>query len=329
MRILVTGGAGFIGSAFVLKTLHEMPDVEVTNVDSLTYAGNLDNLKAIESNPKYRFIHADISDRNAMQPVFEEIKPEIVFHLAAESHVDRSIIDSGAFIRTNVLGTQVLLDCSRAVNVRRFVHISTDEVYGMLSLEDAAFTESTKINPSSPYSASKAAGDLLAASYFHTHKFPIVITRASNNYGPRQFPEKFIPLFTTNAIQNLKLPLYGTGTNIRDWIHVNDHVNGIWLAALKGREGEVYNLGGESERSNIEVAKEILRILGKSESLIQYVTDRPGHDFRYAMNITKARTELGFEPKYSFKNGLEETVKWYMNNPDWWQRVKSGEYRKY
>lgn len=328
MKILVTGGAGFIGSNLVRFLLEEKTD-EVVNVDKLTYAGNLENLSGLEENPRYHFVLADVSDATKMTEVFEEQKPEIVMHLAAESHVDRSIEDAAPFIRTNVQGTQVLLDCSLRMGVSRFVHVSTDEVYGTLQENDLAFTESHPIDPSSPYSASKAASDLLVLAYQRTHGFPAVITRCSNNYGPYQFPEKLIPLMIRNAMADDPLPVYGDGRNIRDWIHVQDHCRALVTVMDDGVPGQVYNIGGQAEVRNIEVVREILKALGKTESLIRFVKDRPGHDWRYAMDIQKIVRELGWTPSVTFVQGLEETVRWYGENPGWVDHVVSGEYKEY
>ena len=329
MKILVTGGAGFIGSNLVRFFLEKKKTLEVINVDKLTYAGNLENLSGLEKESKYQFILGDIADAVKMNEVFNKHKPDVVMHLAAESHVDRSIEDASPFIKTNVQGTQVLLDCSLKYGVQRFVHVSTDEVYGTLSEDEPAFTEKHHIDPSSPYSASKAASDLLALAWYRTHGLPVVITRCSNNYGPYQFPEKLIPLMIRNAMADESLPVYGDGRNIRDWIHVEDHCRALIAVMEKGVPGEAYNIGGEAEVRNIEVVKEILRILNKPESLIRYVKDRPGHDWRYAMNLGKIQTELGWSPSVTFAQGLEDTVKWYQDNPTWVDNVVSGEYREY
>lgn len=329
MKILVTGGAGFIGSNLVRFLLTGKKTLEVINVDKLTYAGNLENLAGLEDENRYQFVRADIADVQKMEKVFEDHRPDVVMHLAAESHVDRSIEDASPFIKTNVLGTQILLDCCLKYDVGRFVHVSTDEVYGTLSEDDPAFTESHRIDPSSPYSASKAASDLLVLAYHRTHGLPAVITRCSNNYGPYQFPEKLIPLMIRNAMRDEPLPVYGDGRNIRDWIHVMDHCEALALVAEKGVSGQTYNIGGQAEVRNIEVVLGILRILGKPESLIRYVKDRPGHDWRYAMDIRKIRNELGWSPSFSFEQGLEETVRWYGENPAWVDHVISGQYKEY
>ncbi|GAB4145999.1 MAG: dTDP-glucose 4,6-dehydratase [Planctomycetota bacterium] len=325
--ILVTGGAGFIGSNFV-RMLLEQRDLRVVNVDLLTYAGNLENLRGVDGDPRYAFVRADIADAGAMAEVFERERPDQVVHFAAESHVDRSVLDASAFVRTNVVGTQVLLDQSRRFGVSRFVHVSTDEVYGSLGPE-GLFTEETPLQPNSPYSASKAGSDLLVRAAVETHGMDCVITRCSNNYGPYQFPEKLIPLMIANALEDKELPVYGDGRNVRDWIHVRDHCRGILLAMQKGRKGEVYNFGGNAERENIAVVRQVLRRLGKGEDLIRFVKDRPGHDRRYAMDSSKAQRELGFAPSVTFEQGLAETVDWYRENRCWWERVRSGEYLTY
>ena len=329
MKILVTGGAGFIGSNLVRFLLEEEKSLEVVNVDKLTYAGNLENLSGLETDLRYRFERADIADSRQMNRIFEEYHPDIVMHLAAESHVDRSIEDAAPFIRTNVQGTQVLLDCSLRTGLSRFVHVSTDEVYGTLRESDPAFTETNHIDPSSPYSASKAASDLLVLAFHRTHGLPVVITRCSNNYGPYQFPDKLIPLMIRNAMADEPLPVYGDGRNIRDWIHVRDHCKALVTVMEKGVPGETYNIGGQAEVRNIEVVRGILQCLGKSESLIRFVKDRPGHDWRYAMNILKIKEELGWSPSVTFREGLDETVQWYRENQGWVDHVVSGEYREY
>jgi len=327
VKVLVTGGAGFIGSNLVRFLLRS--ERQVVNVDKLTYAGNLENLSGLETDSRYRFERADIADPDQMSRVFEDHRPDVVMHLAAESHVDRSIEDAAPFIRTNVQGTQVLLDCSLRTGVKRFVHVSTDEVYGMLGEKDPAFTEGHPIDPSSPYSASKASSDLLVMACHRTHGLEVVITRCSNNYGPYQFPEKLIPLMIRNALADEPLPVYGDGRNIRDWIHVKDHCIGLAAVMDSGAPGQVYNLGGQAEIRNIDVVRGILRILGKPESLIRFVKDRPGHDWRYAMDIGKIQGELGWVPSVSFEEGLEETVSWYRENPQWVDHVISGEYTEY
>jgi dTDP-glucose 4,6-dehydratase len=325
--VLITGGAGFIGANFV-RLLLEKTQHRAVNLDALTYAGNLENLAGVDGDPRYAFVKADVTDRAAVEATFGAHRPEIVVHFAAESHVDRSISGAEAFVRTNVLGTQVLLDVARARKVQRFVHVSTDEVYGSLG-PTGLFREDTPLQANSPYSASKAGSDLLVRAAFHTHGFPAVTTRCSNNYGPYQFPEKLIPLMIANALEDKKLPVYGDGMNVRDWIYVADHCDGVLTVMEKGREGEVYNLGGDAEMANIDVVKAILREVGKGEELIQFVTDRPGHDRRYAMDTTKARTELGWKPRHGFAEGLRKTVRWYLDNRRWWERVRSGAYQEY
>lgn len=330
MRLLVTGGMGFIGSNFVRLLLAERPGWELWNVDALTYAGNPENLAdvapAAEAARRYRFAHADIADHLAMAALFAEAAPDAVVNFAAESHVDRSIQSSAPFVRTNVVGTQVLLDAARAAGVTTFVHVSTDEVYGDLEPEEPAFTESTPITPSSPYSASKAAADHLALAYHRTHGMDVRVTRCSNNYGPFQFPEKLIPLMIVNALTGKPLPVYGRGDNVRDWIHVEDHCRGVLATLEGGRAGEVYNFGGASERKNLEVVRAIIAAVGASEEQIRYVTDRPGHDRRYAIDFTKAEAELGWRPARTFEGGLADTVRWYLDNRQWWERVQDGAY---
>lgn len=326
-RILVTGGAGFIGSNFV-RMLLQKTEHDVTNLDVLTYAGNLENLRDVESDSRYAFVKADINDREQVEQAFAAHRPDVVVHFAAESHVDRSVLDARDFVLTNVLGTQVLLDVARAQGIKRFVHVSTDEVYGSLG-PTGAFTEETPLAPNSPYSASKAGSDMLARAAFQTHGMDVVITRCSNNYGPYQFPEKLIPLMIANALEDQPLPVYGDGANVRDWIFVTDHCEGILAVMERGVAGEVYNLGGNAEAKNLDVVKTILGLLGKPESLIQFVQDRPGHDRRYAMDIAKVQRELGWEPVHDFREGLAETVEWYVENREWWQRVRTGAYRDY
>lgn len=324
--MLVTGGCGFIGSNFVHYVLANAPNYIVVNFDALTYAGNLENLQDVENHPRYQFVKGDICDVAAVDKVMQGI--DVVVHFAAESHVDRSIMDPGIFVRVNVMGTQNLLDAARKHSVQRYIQISTDEVYGSLG-PTGRFTEDTPLAPNSPYSASKAAADLLVRAYCHTFGFPGIITRCSNNYGPYQFPEKLIPLFISNALSNKPLPLYGDGMNVRDWIYVEDHCAAIMVVIEQGRLGEVYNIGGNNELTNIAITREILRQLGKPESLIQFVKDRPGHDRRYAIDSTKIQRELGWQPKTSLAEGMARTVKWYVANRAWWERIKSGEYQKY
>lgn len=325
--ILVTGGCGFIGSNYIRYLLETDPNAHILNYDLLTYAGNPANLSDLEGNPRYQFVQGDIADRDAVRKAFARGVKQVV-HFAAESHVDRSILDSGPFVRTNVVGTQVLLDAAREAGVNKFVHVSTDEVYGSLG-PTGYFTEETPIQPSSPYSASKAASDLLVGSYVHTFHFPAVITRCSNNYGPYQFPEKLIPLFITNLMRDESVPVYGDGQNVRDWIHVRDHAAGVDAARRAGKVGEVYNFGGRCERTNLVLTHTLLDILGKPRSLIRYVKDRPGHDRRYAIDCSKAERELGWRPTISFEQGLKDTVQWYKEHTEWVARIRSGEYLKY
>ncbi|MDB5392220.1 MAG: strE 2 [Planctomycetaceae bacterium] len=327
-RILITGGCGFIGSTFVRLQLNAYPDQEVVNLDKLTYAGNLENLADIASDPRYRFVRGCIADDAFVDDLIAGDRFDAVINFAAESHVDRSLQDSGPFIQTNVVGTQVLLDACRKHQVPRFVQVSTDEVYGSLG-PTGFFTEETPLAPNSPYSASKTASDLLVRAYSHSFGFPGLITRCSNNYGPFQFPEKLIPLFISNALQDQALPVYGQGTNVRDWIHVEDHCRGIDAALRRGRLGEVYNFGGREEKTNLEITHLLLSLLNKPASLIRYVADRPGHDLRYAIDCTKAETELGWKPKIPFSTGLRDTIDWYIKRADWVHRIKSGAYLKY
>ncbi|WP_312833475.1 dTDP-glucose 4,6-dehydratase [Sedimentibacter saalensis] len=330
-KILVTGGAGFIGGNFVHYMLKKYNDYKIICVDALTYAGNMETLEPVLSNPNFKFIKADISDRESIFKIFEEEKPDVVVNFAAESHVDRSIENPGLFLQTNILGTGVLLDASRKYGVERYHQVSTDEVYGDLPLDrtDLFFTEETPIHTSSPYSASKASADLLAQSYFRTFKLPVTISRCSNNYGPYHFPEKLIPLMIANTLNDKQLPVYGKGENVRDWLYVEDHCSAIDMIIHRGRVGEVYNIGGHNERTNLEVVKTILRELNKSEVMIKYVTDRPGHDMRYAIDPTKIKTELGWEPTTLFDEGIKKTIKWYLENREWWENIISGEYQNY
>ncbi|MCR8844853.1 dTDP-glucose 4,6-dehydratase [Paenibacillus sp. SC116] len=327
MKLLVTGGAGFIGSNFVIYMLNKYPNYKIINVDELTYAGNLENLQAIQKNPNYTFVKADIADATKMDEIFKQ-GIDIVVNFAAESHVDRSILDPGIFVKTNVQGTQVLLDASKKYNIKKYVQVSTDEVYGSLG-ETGLFTEETPLAPNSPYSASKAGGDLLVRAYHETFGLPINITRCSNNYGPYHFPEKLIPLMIANALADKELPVYGDGLNIRDWLYVEDHCSAIDLVVHKGVNGEIYNVGGNNERTNIQIVKTILEELGKPESLIRYVEDRLGHDRRYGIDATKLTTELGWKPKHNFETGIKETIRWYLDNQDWWKRILSGAYQDY
>jgi len=319
MAMLVTGGAGFIGSNFIRHMLTEHPDTRIVNLDALTYAGNLENLRDVADNPNYTFVRGDICEPKTVAAVFRDHPIDTVVHFAAESHVDRSISDGSAFVRTNVLGTFTLLDCARKHGVRRFIHISTDEVYG--STRKGSFVETDNLNPSSPYSSSKASSDLLARSFFITHGLPVIVTRCTNNYGPYQFPEKLIPLFTTNLLQGKKVPVYGTGRNIRDWLYVIDHCRAIDFLLQHGEPGEIYNIGGGAEKTNLEITQKILDLLGKDESMIEYVPDRKGHDFRYSLDFGKLR-KLGWKPAYRFDDALEATVEWYVENEWWWRPLK-------
>lgn len=325
MSILVTGGAGFIGTNLVRMLVSQ--ERSIVTFDKLTYAGNLANLKDLPRD-LHTFVRGDLADPKDVNALFETYQPEAVIHLAAESHVDRSIDDPTEFVRTNVLGTLVLLQAAKQHQVKKFVQVSTDEVYGSLGPE-GYFTETTPIAPNSPYSASKASADLLVRSFYKTFGFPACITRCSNNYGPYQFPEKLIPLFATNAMEDKAVPLYGKGENIRDWIHVDDHCRALATVLDFGKIGQVYNIGGNSERANIDIARTILRHLEKSEDLIQFVQDRPGHDFRYAIDSGKIKKELGWEPSMQFEQGIFSTIEWYKTNRQWWEEIKSGTYREY
>ncbi|MBK7256558.1 MAG: dTDP-glucose 4,6-dehydratase [Ignavibacteriae bacterium] len=327
-NVLVTGGAGFIGSNFVQYFLGAHSDVKLVNFDDLTYAGNLGNLVAVASDPRYTFVKGDICDRAAVDRVMQEHAIDTVVHFAAESHVDRSITGATVFVTTNVVGTQVLLEASRAHGVERFLHVSTDEVYGSLGAT-GKFTEQTPLHPNSPYAASKASSDLLALAYQHTFGLPVIVTRCSNNYGPYQFPEKLIPLMIANILNDKELPVYGQGLNVRDWLFVGDHCSAIDTVLRKGKEGEVYNIGGENEWKNIDIVHLLLKRLQKPESLIRYVKDRPGHDLRYAIDATKIRTELGWSPSVTFDQGIAQTVDWYLVNESWWKNVMSGAYQDY
>ena len=331
MKIIVTGGAGFIGSNFVYHMLNKYPDYRIICVDCLTYAGNLSTLEEALKNPNFRFCKINICDRDAIFQLFEEEHPDVVVNFAAESHVDRSIENPEVFLDTNIKGTAVLMDACRKYGIQRYHQVSTDEVYGDLPLDrpDLFFTEETPLHTSSPYSSSKAAADLLVQAYNRTYGLPITISRCSNNYGPYHFPEKLIPLIISRALADEELPVYGTGENVRDWLHVADHCQAIDLVIHKGREGEVYNIGGHNERTNLEVVKTILKALDKPESLIKFVTDRPGHDMRYAIDPTKIETELGWKPTYNFDTGIEQTIRWYLDNQDWWKNILSGEYSNY
>ena len=325
-RILVTGGCGFIGSNFIRHLLSHGNAEKIINLDLLTYAGNLENLADVQDDPRYEFVRGDICNFDLAAELMSRV--DAVVNFAAESHVDRSIADSSRFIRTNVAGVQTLLDAARHSRLARFVQISTDEVYGSLGPE-GRFTEQTPLAPNSPYSASKASADMLARSYHHTHGVPAIITRCSNNYGPYQFPEKLLPLFITNLLADKPVPIYGDGKNVRDWIFVGDHCCAIDAVLRNGRPGEVYNIGGGNERSNIEITRLLLAELGKDESMIEYIADRPGHDLRYAVDSSKIQSELGWRPALDFAEGLRLTINWYRDNADWWQRIKTGEYMKY
>ena len=331
MKLLVTGGAGFIGSNFIFYMLREHPEHEIVCVDALTYAGNMATLAPVSDKPEFKFVKADIADRDAVYEIFEAEKPDVVVNFAAESHVDRSIEDPGIFLRTNILGTQVLMDACNTYGIQRFHQVGTDEVYGDLPLErtDLFFTEDTPITASSPYSASKASADLLAMAYHRTYGLPVTISRCSNNYGPYQFPEKLIPLMIANALADKELPVYGTGENVRDWLYVEDHCRAIDMILQDGKVGEVYNIGGHNEKSNLEVVKIILQQIGKPESLITFVTDRKGHDLRYAIDPAKIHGELGWLPETKFEDGIKKTIDWYLDNRQWWEDIITGEYVEY
>lgn len=331
MKIVVTGGAGFIGSNFVYYELKNHPEDTIICYDALTYAGNLETLDEAQKNDKFKFIHADITDRQAVYEMFENEKPDIIVNFAAESHVDRSIENPEQFLKTNFMGTGVLLDACRKYGIERYHQVSTDEVYGDLPLDrpDLFFTETTNLHTSSPYSASKASADLLVMSYHRTYGVPASISRCSNNYGPYHFPEKLIPLMIINALHDKKLPVYGTGENVRDWLYVEDHCSAIDLILRKGRAGDLFNIGGHNEKRNIDVVKIILKALGKPESLIEFVEDRKGHDRRYAIDPTKIHDELGWEPETKFEIGIQKTIEWYLSHKDWWQHIISGEYMQY
>lgn len=331
MKILVTGGAGFIGSNFIHYMMKNHPEDSIVNLDLLTYAGNLESLKGLEDRRNYRFVQGDIADRPFVMKLFEQEKFDWVVNFAAESHVDRSIVDPGVFVRTNIMGTQVLLDASREFGIKRCHQVSTDEVYGDLPLDrrDLFFTEQTPLHTSSPYSASKAGADLLVLAYHRTFGLPVTISRCSNNYGAYQFPEKMIPLMLTRALKDEPLPVYGTGENVRDWLHVEDHCAAIDRIMRDGRAGEVYNIGGHNEKTNLEVVRTILKALGKPESLIRFVEDRKGHDLRYAIDPVKLETELGWKPRYTFETGIRQTIDWYLGHQEWWQHILDGEYSEY
>ncbi|WP_404455275.1 dTDP-glucose 4,6-dehydratase [Oceanobacillus kapialis] len=328
-KVLVTGGAGFIGGNYVQYMVNKYPDYDIYNLDLLTYAGDLTKHRDIETNENYYFVKEDIIDRESIMSLFENEKFDYVVHFAAESHVDRSITDPGIFVQTNIMGTQVLLDASKQIGVSKFVHVSTDEVYGELDFNPKTFfTEETPLQPNSPYSASKASSDLLVRSYHETYDLPINITRCSNNYGPYHFPEKLIPLTISRVLNEEKVPVYGDGKNIRDWLHVNDHCAAIDLVLHEGVNGEVYNVGGHNERTNLEVVKTIVNTLNKSADLIEFVSDRLGHDKRYAIDPTKLE-QLGWKPKYTFETGIAHTIQWYLDNKNWWEQIITGEYQSY
>lgn len=331
MTVLITGGAGFIGSNFIFHMLQYHPDYRIVCLDALTYAGNLSTLSGVMGNTRFRFVKGDIADRELVYKLFEEEKPDIVVNFAAESHVDRSIENPEIFLRTNIIGTSVLMDAARKYGVVRYHQVSTDEVYGDLPLDrpDMFFTEETPIHTSSPYSSSKAGADLLVLAYHRTYGLPVTISRCSNNYGPYHFPEKLIPLMIINALHDNPLPVYGKGENVRDWLYVEDHCKAIDLVIHKGRVGEVYNIGGHNEMRNIDIVKLILKELGKPESLITFVTDRKGHDLRYAIDPTKIHNELGWLPETKFADGIKKTIKWYLENQSWWEPIISGEYMSY
>ena len=331
MNIIVTGGAGFIGSNFIFHMLKKYPDYRIICLDKLTYAGNLSTLEPVMDNPNFRFVKADICDRAAVNKLFKEENPDIVVNFAAESHVDRSIEDPGIFLQTNIMGTATLMDACRKYGIKRYHQVSTDEVYGDLPLDrpDLFFTEETPIHTSSPYSSSKAGADLLVMAYNRTYSLPVTISRCSNNYGPYHFPEKLIPLMIANALADKPLPVYGTGENVRDWLYVEDHCRAIDMILENGKVGEVYNIGGHNERSNLDVVKTILKQLGKPESLITFVGDRKGHDLRYAIDPSKIHGELGWLPETKFDDGIRQTIDWYLNNESWWKNIISGDYMEY
>ena len=326
MKLLITGGLGFIGSNFIRYMMNKYPEYKIVNLDKMTYAGNPENLRDIEKDPYYKFVRGCVTDENLVNELVSGEKPDAIIHFAAESHVDRSIHGSLDFVQTNVMGTRVMLDAAKQYKIERFIYISTDEVYG--DIEVGSFKEEDPFRPNSPYSASKAAGDLLARAYFKTFKLPVLITRSSNNYGPYQYPEKLIPLFITNLLENKKVPLYGDGLNVRDWLYVLDNCTGIDMILHRGKDGEAYNIGGDNEKTNREITDIVLRELGKDESWIEYVKDRPGHDRRYSLDSTKIK-KIGWEPKYDFETAIREKIDWYRNNVDWWKKIKSGEYLEF
>jgi dTDP-glucose 4,6-dehydratase len=329
MNILVTGGAGFIGSNFIRYILEKYPDYKVVNLDLLTYAGNLENLKDIEKNPNYKFVKGDIADSELVDNIVKENSIDTIVNFAAESHVDRSILEPDVFINTNIIGTHNLLKVALANNKIRFHHVSTDEVFGSLGPDDPGFNENTPYDPRSPYSASKAASDHLVRAYYHTFGLPITLSNCSNNYGPNMFPEKFFPLFITNLIEGKKIPLYGDGMNVRDWLYVEDHCEAIDLILHNGKIGETYCIGGNCEKNNKEVTYKIIELMDKDENMIEFVADRPGHDRRYAIDFSKIEKELHWEPQVTFEDGLKKMIEWYKSNEDWWKKIKSGEYQEY
>lgn len=327
MKLLVTGGAGFIGSNFILYMMREHPDYEIVNLDALTYAGNLRNLESVQDNPNYKFVKGDICDRDLVFDLVKDV--DAIVHFAAESHVDRSIMDPSAFVKTNILGTQVLLDAAREHGNKRFHHVSTDEVFGALKPDDPAFNEETPYDPRSPYSAAKASSDHLVRAYYHTYGLPITISNCSNNYGPYQFPEKIIPLFIANLREGKTVPVYGDGMQVRDWIHVDDHNRGVDMILEKGKIGETYCLGGDAEMPNLDITKKLIELMGRDETAIEFVKDRAGHDRRYAIDFSKAKNELGWEPQISFEDGIKMTVDWYNDNQEWTKEILSGDYEDY
>ncbi len=331
MKIIVTGGAGFIGGNFVHLMVNKYPEDQIICLDALTYAGNMETLEPVMNKPNFKFVKGDIADRELVFNLFKEEKPDVIVNFAAESHVDRSITDPGIFLKTNILGPGVLLDACKEFGIQRYHQVSTDEVYGDLPLDrpDLFFTEETPLHTSSPYSASKASADLLVLAYHRTFQIPVTISRCSNNYGPYHFPEKLIPLIIANALNDKPLPVYGKGENVRDWLYVEDHCLAIDLIIRKGKVGEVYNIGGHNEKTNLEVVKTVIHELGKSEDLIEYVTDRPGHDMRYAIDPAKIHRELGWLPETKFEDGIKKTIQWYLDHKHWWESIISGEYQNY
>jgi len=328
MKLLITGGLGFIGSNFIRYVLDKYPDYKIINLDKMTYAGNPENLQDIEKDPHYRFVKGCITNKDLVNEILSSEKPDAIVHFAAESHVDRSILGAEDFIQTNVIGTRVMLDAAKEHKTERFIYISTDEVYGDIPVEAQKSKEDDAFRPNSPYSVSKAAGDMLARAYFRTHHLPTIVTRSSNNYGPYQYPEKMMPLFITNLLENKKVPLYGDGLNVRDWLYVMDNCEAIDVVLHRGKDGEAYNIGGDNEKTNREITGFILNALGKDESYIEYVKDRPGHDRRYALDSSKIK-KLGWQPKHDFNSAMAKKIDWYKNNADWWKRIKSGEYLNY